>query len=163
MHERSVDTDFLLLELREMIRANKKLKVILMSATINQETFSDYFGNAPVIEIPGRTFPVENSESTELYPFFSDVSAIVYLEKILSTLDYRPPAIRGGEKLRLEQSKAFRSYFEGKGVTSEIISRLELLRRTNRIDYQVSSVRNSSCCLTTSQARGRDCQAYHRH
>jgi ATP-dependent RNA helicase DHX57 len=62
VHERSVDSDFLLLELREMLKANSAPKVVLMSATINQKSFSDYFNQAPVIEIPGRTFPVETRE-----------------------------------------------------------------------------------------------------
>jgi ATP-dependent RNA helicase DHX57 len=56
-----VDSDFLLLELREIIKSNKKIKIILMSATINQKVFSEYFHRAPVIEIPGRTYPVERS------------------------------------------------------------------------------------------------------
>jgi HrpA-like RNA helicase len=62
-----VDSDFLLLELKEMIKLNKKLKVVLMSATINHQTFSEYFNGAPVIEIPGRTFPVEDCESKALF------------------------------------------------------------------------------------------------
>jgi ATP-dependent RNA helicase DHX57 len=57
-----VDSDFLLLELREMLKANRAPKIVLMSATINQKSFSDYFNQAPVIEIPGRTFPVETRE-----------------------------------------------------------------------------------------------------
>lgn len=69
VHERSVDSDFLLLELKEMLKSNKRLKVILMSATINHKTFSEYFGGAPVIEIPGRTFPVEDCEPTSFYSF----------------------------------------------------------------------------------------------
>lgn len=60
VHERSVDSDFLLLELRELLGRNKTIKVILMSATINQKTFVDYFGGAPVIEIPGFTHPVRD-------------------------------------------------------------------------------------------------------
>lgn len=60
MHERSIDSDFLLLELRELLKRNHTIKVILMSATINQATFVDYFGGAPVIEIPGFTHPVQD-------------------------------------------------------------------------------------------------------
>lgn len=60
MHERSVDGDFLLLELKELLQTNRTIKVVLMSATINQKTFVDYFGGAPVIEIPGFTHPVKD-------------------------------------------------------------------------------------------------------
>ena len=60
VHERSVEGDFLLLQLKELLQTNIIIKVILMSATINQKTFVDYFGGAPVIEIPGFTHPVKD-------------------------------------------------------------------------------------------------------
>lgn len=59
VHERSEDSDFLLLILRDLIKIRKDLTVILMSATLNANLFSNYFGDIPVLEIPGRTFPVE--------------------------------------------------------------------------------------------------------
>jgi ATP-dependent RNA helicase DHX57 len=59
VHERSEESDFLLLILKRLLKRRKELKVILMSATLNANLFSDYFGGAPVLEIPGRTFPVE--------------------------------------------------------------------------------------------------------
>lgn len=55
-----MDSDFLLLELKDMLRRTKHLKIVLMSATINQETFVKYFGGAPLVSIPGRTFPIED-------------------------------------------------------------------------------------------------------
>lgn len=60
VHERSVDGDFLLLELRELLKTHRKLRVILMSATINHEVFVKYFNNAPLLSIPGFTHPVED-------------------------------------------------------------------------------------------------------
>lgn len=60
VHERSVDSDFLLLELRELLQRNTQIKVILMSATINQETFLQYFKGASLVTIPGRTHPVKD-------------------------------------------------------------------------------------------------------
>ncbi|KAK0535820.1 putative ATP-dependent RNA helicase ucp12 [Tilletia horrida] len=60
VHERSIDSDVLLLELRELLRRNRQIKVVLMSATIQQELFVDYFGGAPCLEIPGRTFAVQD-------------------------------------------------------------------------------------------------------
>lgn len=59
VHERSEEIDFLLLILKEMLPLRPDLKVILMSATLNADLFSDYFEGAPVLSIPGRTFPVE--------------------------------------------------------------------------------------------------------
>ena len=55
-----MDSDFLLLELKDLLHKRKDLKVVLMSATINQETFVKYFDGAPLVSIPGRTFPVED-------------------------------------------------------------------------------------------------------
>ncbi|KAF2901090.1 hypothetical protein ILUMI_05097 [Ignelater luminosus] len=59
VHERSEESDFLLLILKELLEIRSDLKVILMSATLNASLFSDYFGSVPILEIPGRTFPVE--------------------------------------------------------------------------------------------------------
>lgn len=58
MHERSVDGDFLLLELKEILTRHPSLKVVLMSATINHETFVKYFNDAPLLSIPGFAHPV---------------------------------------------------------------------------------------------------------
>lgn len=62
MHERSVQSDFLLIILRQLLQSRPDLKVILMSATLDAEKFSSYFQRCPVISIPGRTFPVEVSK-----------------------------------------------------------------------------------------------------
>lgn len=59
VHERSEESDFLLMILRDLLPSRPDLKIILMSATLNAELFSEYFGGVPVLEIPGRTFPVE--------------------------------------------------------------------------------------------------------
>ncbi|GAA5857787.1 hypothetical protein JCM9279_000747 [Rhodotorula babjevae] len=58
VHERSIDSDFLLIVLREILEVRKDLKVILMSATVDAEKISAYMGNCPVVRVPGRTFPV---------------------------------------------------------------------------------------------------------
>jgi len=61
VHERSLDTDFLLALLRDVMKARKDLKVVLMSATLEASLFSDYFGGSGKVgevHIPGRTFPV---------------------------------------------------------------------------------------------------------
>lgn len=60
VHERSIDGDFLLLELRELLLRHGGLKVVLMSATINHEIFVKYFNDAPLLTIPGLTHPVED-------------------------------------------------------------------------------------------------------
>lgn len=58
VHERSIDSDFLLIVLKKLLLRRKDLKVVLMSATVDAERFSNYLGGAPVLNVPGRTFPV---------------------------------------------------------------------------------------------------------
>ncbi|EMD42249.1 hypothetical protein CERSUDRAFT_110776 [Gelatoporia subvermispora B] len=81
VHERSIDGDILLLELKELMKRHRKLKVILMSATINHETFVKYFDNAPLLSISGLSYPVEDR----------------YLEDYVSDLGYAPLAARSSE------------------------------------------------------------------
>ncbi|KAH8169494.1 helicase associated domain (HA2) domain-containing protein [Sarocladium implicatum] len=59
VHERTIDSDFLLIVLKRLMVHRKDLKVVLMSATVDADRFSSYLGGAPVLNVPGRTFPVE--------------------------------------------------------------------------------------------------------
>ena len=72
VHERSEESDFLLLILKEVLQKRPQLKVILMSATLNSKLFSEYFNGAPVLTIQGRTFPVQQ----------------VFLEEIIESCGY---------------------------------------------------------------------------
>ncbi len=58
-HERSLNIDFLLGYLKQLLHKRPDLKVIVTSATIDAERFSKHFNDAPVIEVSGRTYPVE--------------------------------------------------------------------------------------------------------
>lgn len=58
--------------LREVVSRRQDLKLIVTSATMDSEKFSDFFGNVPIFVIPGRTFPVE--------AFFSKASVEDYVE-----------------------------------------------------------------------------------
>ncbi|MFD1383609.1 ATP-dependent RNA helicase HrpA [Rhodanobacter aciditrophus] len=58
-HERSLNIDFLLGYLKRVLSSRPDLKVIVTSATIDVERFSRHFNNAPIIEVSGRTYPVE--------------------------------------------------------------------------------------------------------
>ncbi|MFD6199340.1 ATP-dependent RNA helicase HrpA [Mycobacteriaceae bacterium NPDC060252] len=58
-HERSLNIDFLLGYLRELLPRRPDLKVIVTSATIEPQRFSAHFGDAPIVEVSGRTYPVE--------------------------------------------------------------------------------------------------------
>ena len=58
-HERSLNTDVLFGVLRKVAARRSDLKLIVTSATLSADVFSDFFGGVPVFRIPGRTFPVE--------------------------------------------------------------------------------------------------------
>ncbi len=58
-HERSLNIDFLLGYLKQLLPRRPDLRLVITSATIDTARFSEHFGNAPVIEVSGRTYPVE--------------------------------------------------------------------------------------------------------
>lgn len=58
-HERSLNIDFLLGYLKQLLRRRPDLRVIITSATIDTEKFAAHFDNAPVIEVSGRSYPVD--------------------------------------------------------------------------------------------------------
>jgi ATP-dependent helicase HrpA len=58
-HERSLNVDFLLGYLKQLLPRRPDLKVVITSATIDPQRFSEHFDGAPVIEVSGRTYPVE--------------------------------------------------------------------------------------------------------
>lgn len=58
-HERSLNNDFILGYLKQLLPRRRDLKLIITSATIDVERFSKHFKNAPIIEVSGRTYPVE--------------------------------------------------------------------------------------------------------
>ncbi|KFM63256.1 putative ATP-dependent RNA helicase DHX34, partial [Stegodyphus mimosarum] len=59
VHERHLSCDFLLGIMKCLTVQRPDLKILLMSATINIELFSEYFSNCPVIQVPGRLFPIQ--------------------------------------------------------------------------------------------------------
>ena len=58
-HERSLNIDFIMGYLKQLLPRRKDLKVIITSATLDVNRFSRYFNNAPIFEVEGRSFPVE--------------------------------------------------------------------------------------------------------
>ena len=58
-HERSLNNDFIFGYLKQLLPRRRDLKLIITSATIDVERFSKHFNNAPIIEVSGRTYPVE--------------------------------------------------------------------------------------------------------
>ncbi|KAJ5075069.1 pre-mRNA-splicing factor atp-dependent RNA helicase prp16 [Anaeramoeba ignava] len=74
-HERSLHTDVLFGILKKIVSARRDMKLIVTSATMDADKFASFFGNAPIFEIPGRTFPVQIRYSK--YPLEDYVEAAV--------------------------------------------------------------------------------------
>ena len=81
-HERSLNIDFLLGYLKQLLPKRPDLKVIITSATIDVEKFSHHFNDAPVIEVSGRTFPVET-----LYRPLLETDSDSLLDAIVNAID----------------------------------------------------------------------------
>lgn len=73
-HERSLNIDFLLGFLRQLVDKRPELKVIVTSATIDVATFSRHFNDAPVVQVEGRSYPVD----VEYRPIHDDAEAVVF-------------------------------------------------------------------------------------
>ena len=56
IHERDIQTDFLITVVKDLLPKRPDIKIVLMSATLNADKFSKYFGNCPTINIPGESF-----------------------------------------------------------------------------------------------------------
>ncbi|XP_067658403.1 ATP-dependent RNA helicase dhx29-like [Haliotis asinina] len=107
VHERSVQSDFLMIVVKEILNQRRDLKVILMSATLDSEKFSAYFSHCPVISIPGRTFPVE----------------VYHLEDVIETISYvvdedSPYTLKSGQLV--EEESATLEVTEKGGDTSQV-------------------------------------------
>ncbi|KAL2756093.1 hypothetical protein ACRALDRAFT_1050631 [Sodiomyces alcalophilus JCM 7366] len=111
VHERSIDSDFLLVVLKKLMLRRKDLKVVLMSATVDAERFSNYFGGAPVITVPGRTFPVQVRyledavELTGYSPAQTPREAIIDLDDDVETETERPNTTASGAPLAQYSAK----------------------------------------------------------
>lgn len=84
IHERDVNSDFIMVVLRDMIHLYPDLRIILMSATIDTTLFSEYFNNCPVVEIPGRAYPVQQ----------------YFLEDCIELTSFIPPTGAGKRKTK---------------------------------------------------------------
>jgi ATP-dependent helicase HrpA len=97
-HERSLNIDFLLGCLHRILPRRPDLKLIITSATIDPERFSEHFGGAPIVEVSGRTYPVEvryrpPREDEELLDALADT-----VEELLGERDGDVLAFFSGER-----------------------------------------------------------------
>ena len=92
-HERSLNIDFLLGYIKQILPKRPDLKVIITSATIDPESFSKHFNDAPIIEVSGRTYPIEiryrpiNQDEEDNPDPDASTTARDYIDGILSAID----------------------------------------------------------------------------
>ncbi|KAI6660781.1 ATP-dependent RNA helicase A [Oopsacas minuta] len=75
VHERDINTDFLFVAIRDMMRTYPSFHVVIMSATVDTTIFSNFFFNCPVVEVLGKMFPVQE----------------YFLEDAIEFLEFHPP------------------------------------------------------------------------
>lgn len=94
VHERSIDTDLVVILLKNLLGKIPGLKILLMSATVNVDVFKNFFQNLGTCHIEGRTFPIKD----------------YFLDDVLNMLDFKV------------KSEKFRSYSDGEGAKDEFLT-----------------------------------------
>ena len=120
-HERSLNIDFLLGYLKHLIKVRKDLKVIITSATIDPQSFSAHFDDAPIIEVSGRTFPIE----IRYRPVASDASAEDDIDGSDTADDYMDGITKALQELEKEEPGDTLVFLSGE---SEIRDAQELIQ-----------------------------------
>ena len=79
-HERTIFTDIIFALMKDLIKVRKDLKIIISSATLQTEKFLEYFDNPPLINIPGRRYPVDIYYTKEPEPDYIEASVVTALQ-----------------------------------------------------------------------------------
>lgn len=121
-HERSLNIDFLLGYISQLLPRRPDLKVIITSATIDPQRFSAHFNEAPIIEVSGRTYPVEVRYRPMVAEADDEDEAPDLIDSVVSAVDELVRAERGdvlvflsGEREIREAAKALR-HLSGRGI-----------------------------------------------
>ncbi|TRM66280.1 P-loop containing nucleoside triphosphate hydrolase protein [Schizophyllum amplum] len=119
VHERSIDSDFLLRELKDLLAQKMSIKVVLMSATVDHERFVQYFNGAPLLSISGLAHPVTD----------------LYLEDIVPQIDYRPPAPPPSKQNVENVRQQERDKWKQRGLCDAAALAIQVIAESDRIDY----------------------------
>ncbi|QKJ25983.1 ATP-dependent RNA helicase HrpA [Aquiluna borgnonia] len=141
-HERSLNIDFLLGYLKQLLPRRPDLKLIITSATIDPESFSRHFDNAPIIEVSGRTFPIEiryrpvNQERQEASDPDQETTADDYIDAVVSALRELQAEPDGDVLVFLSGESEIRDAQEvitGASVSGALMKQLEVLPLYGRL------------------------------
>jgi len=127
-HERSLNIDFLLGYLKRLLVRRRDLKVIVTSATIDVDRFSKFFDNAPVVEVGGRTYPVQTNymeASGDLVGDVGDALEAIECSKTNGSLQARDVLVFfSGEREIFEAAKTLRQRFSERFQILPLYARL---------------------------------------
>lgn len=161
VHERHLQGDFLLGILHCLLEQREDSKIVLMSATINIELFSNYFENAPVIQVPGRLYPIqlEFVGAKEGETQAEKLDPRPYL-RIMQRIDYKYPSDERGDLLifmsgmreistLVEAAKVYASQTE-RWIVLSLHSSLSIAEQDKVFDIAPEGVRK--CIVSTNIA-----------
>ncbi|KAF8083144.1 hypothetical protein N665_0790s0007 [Sinapis alba] len=139
IHERDCYSDFMLAIIRDFLPSNPHLRLILMSATLDAERFSGYFGGCPVVQVPGFTYPVRTF-------YLEDVLSVLKSEKN-HHLIFDDSSIPDGERdIKDEDRVALDEAIEMAWTNDEFEALLDLV--SSEGSHEVYNYRQSSTWLT---------------
>uniref|UniRef100_H3CQH5 ATP-dependent DNA/RNA helicase DHX36 n=1 Tax=Tetraodon nigroviridis TaxID=99883 RepID=H3CQH5_TETNG len=140
IHERNLQSDVLLIIVKDLLSLRDDLKIILMSATLNADKFSKYFDRCPMIHIPGFTFPVEEFLLEDV------VQMIRYRPQKKEQKPWRKKGFWQGQNFRPEKEEKEAEYAESwpcyartlkERYSDDTIEAVEMLDSNEKIDLEL--------------------------
>ena len=131
-HERSLNIDFILGYLKQLLKYRKDLKVIITSATIDSTRFSAFFNDAPCFDVPGRTYPV----TVRYEPLVNDITGKDHdrLSGIIHAVTEILPQIQGDILIFMYGERDIRDTTEA--LTKQQYKNIEILPVYARLNHQ---------------------------
>jgi HrpA-like RNA helicase len=126
VHERDLNTDFLIIILKNLLARRKELKLVLMSATLNADAFSSYFGGCPVVSIPGRTHPVQENRLEDILEL-TGYQVQEGSDYAFKARDSKPPKITKAALRKLYHPKYSKETIQSLSIVDETVINYELL------------------------------------
>nr|CAG8476028.1 14334_t:CDS:2 [Entrophospora candida] len=166
VHERDMDTDFLLVILKQILKASLEnnlppIKIILMSATVDTGIFSNYFGElfpnkkCPVIKIPGKIYPVKHYFLDDIIPLLH--SSYNHLE--LTRLDHKDSQKYIDREMRIPKQKNNNIHYSPlpNNLSSSKMSFQRKILTSNSMDIDNGDVENE---IDDTASRGSSSSGY---
>ncbi|XP_067851023.1 ATP-dependent DNA/RNA helicase DHX36 [Heptranchias perlo] len=141
VHERSLQSDVLMTIVKDVLPFRPDLKVILMSATLNADKFSEYFGNCPMLHIPGFTYPVKEYiledviELLQYHPQNQEIRRPSSKRRFMQGCMFRPEKERVEEEYQQQWPEYMRE-LQGR-YSDSTIEALEILHDDDKIDLNL--------------------------